>query len=93
MSDMTYTAIARSCYTAYLTAAVGRNHLGLPLPTWEDLPVHRRTAWEVAVRQVEICLLTPEDAAAKESSWSGWQPPATDPLGQALQGHPPEARR
>ena len=88
MSEMSYQAMAQSCYTAYTRHVVGKNFAGLPLPSWHDLPRHRQLAWEVAVRQAEVCLLTPEDAAAKESSWSGWQPPTTDPLGQALQERP-----
>jgi hypothetical protein len=79
MPDLTYRQMAASAYRAYTDNVVGRNHLGLPLPTWEDLPPHRQVAWEVAVRQIEICLLTPEDAARLEGSWQGWEPPGEAP--------------
>jgi hypothetical protein len=74
MSEMTYRAMAASAYHAYVTNVVGKNHQGMPLPSWEDLPPHRQVAWEAAVRQVEVCLLTPEDAAAAEHTWLGWHP-------------------
>jgi len=73
--DMTYVEMARSAYSSYVANVVGKNHLGLPLPSWHDLPTHRQIAWECAVRQVEICLLTPEEADAAESRWTGWTPP------------------
>jgi hypothetical protein len=77
-ADLTYTQMARSAYRAYTINVVGRNHQGMPLPTWDDLPVHRRVAWECVVRQVEICLLSPETAEAMEGSWQGWVPDAAE---------------
>jgi hypothetical protein len=76
MTELTYRQMAASAYHAYVVNVVGVNHLGLPLPTWEDLPAHRQIAWEVAVRQIEICLLTPEDAPRREGTWQGWTPEA-----------------
>ena len=76
--DMSYVAMARSAYHAYTRNVVGRNFAGLPLPQWEDLPTHRQIAWECAVRQIEVCLLTPEEADAAESRWTGWTPPEAD---------------
>ncbi|MFJ5923873.1 hypothetical protein ACIQF6_14870 [Kitasatospora sp. NPDC092948] len=39
----------RTAYEAYATATSGLNHLGSPMPTWDQLPDPQRAAWTAAI--------------------------------------------
>ena len=51
------TPVAQCAYTAYGDSTGGKNHLGKPMPTWEDLPEKIREAWIAAAREVaSLCV-------------------------------------
>jgi len=38
----------RVAYVAYANQVQWRNHLGLPMPVWDDLPTYIQKAWHEA---------------------------------------------
>jgi hypothetical protein len=45
-------ALAKVGYDAYGDAAGWENHIGKPMPKWEDLPEAIRAYWEVAAEAI-----------------------------------------
>lgn len=75
---MAYTDIAASAYRAYAASTGNKNYRGEPMPEFESLPQAIQTAWEAAIRQVEICLRPNYgviDEHKDEQRWAGWIPP------------------
>lgn len=72
---MAWSEIAASAYRAYAASTGNKNYQGLPMPAFDNLPVAIQTAWEAAVRQVDVCLRSGEAAASYEQNWAGWQRP------------------
>lgn len=46
------TRYAREGYAAYGQSTGGKNYVGLPMPTWEELPVKIQEAWRVATAAI-----------------------------------------
>lgn len=74
-AGMAYRDIAASAYRAYAASTGNKNFRGEPMPSFDELPRPIQVAWEVAVRQAERCMQTPDAAVANEQSWAGWLPP------------------
>ncbi len=47
-----WNGIAQEAYRAYGQVTDFKNYQGLPMPTWEELPVKIREAWIAAAKKV-----------------------------------------
>lgn len=52
--------LTAEAYAAYGRATGGLNHLGKPMPRWDDLPAEIRNAWRAAVQRV-LALASPAE--------------------------------
>lgn len=67
--------IAASAYRAYGFNRDWKDWRGQPMPQWNELPAHIRTAWEAAVRQVWGVFNGGSYGLDIEAHWKDWTPP------------------
>ncbi len=63
---MTSNQLVQTAYGAYGNSVEWKTLRGKPMPTWDELPANRQTAWTAAVAAVAAQLV--EDGAVQPSA-------------------------